>query len=510
MQQASEPLPSTGSPPASTTTPPAATGHPVGRRVLTNTSALAASNLWRIFISFILQLMISRRLGVEGMGYYTIALTYLNVCQVISELGLPAMLTRDLAQFPTQRRAYFRYSFLLQLGLAIVLCFILAIVSQLLPIEATAQRILWIVGLSLPLYAVTSSCQTLFQAGERLELIFGVETLVNTLILAASLAILWNGGSVLGLVAVLVGTQLLSAIICLLLLRFVRLMSEPQEEIALSFNTLWQRSRPFFGLALADVLLQRLDTLLLSVLGNVTITGIYGTSDNLVRVLLKIVQSLWRAIYPTLSRMRNQSQSRYFALCRLSLRYGLIVLVPGAALGAVVAPDLMRLVYEDSFAAYAPVLQIAIWTAPAFLLELYAVTIFMVENRPLYSVLITGVHLIVMAILLPLLIGGAGALGAAIAVTIAGVMGSLVGIGLILRNQLPLDLSKLGQIVIAAAVSAMVALLLPTSWYIKVAVGGCIDLILLWLMRALTMDDIEGVVTALLGRSPQLSSKSRI
>src|SRR5438874_11553797 len=81
---------------------------PTGRRILMNTGAMASSNLWRIMISFALQLLIARKLGLAGLGAYTIALAYLNVCQVVSELGLPGLLVRDLAQTPTHRRSYFR------------------------------------------------------------------------------------------------------------------------------------------------------------------------------------------------------------------------------------------------------------------------------------------------------------------------------------------------------------------------------------------------------------------
>ena len=78
-----------------------------GRRVLVNTGALTSASLYRILTSFVLQLLIARILGVEGLGHYTIAMAYLNVSQVISELGLPALLVRDLAQAPTRRRSTF-------------------------------------------------------------------------------------------------------------------------------------------------------------------------------------------------------------------------------------------------------------------------------------------------------------------------------------------------------------------------------------------------------------------
>ena len=76
-----------------------------GRRVLVNTGALTSASLWRIAMSFILQLLIARRLGVEALGIYTTAMAYLNVSQVVTELGLPALLVRDLAQEPWRRRS---------------------------------------------------------------------------------------------------------------------------------------------------------------------------------------------------------------------------------------------------------------------------------------------------------------------------------------------------------------------------------------------------------------------
>ncbi len=44
-----------------------------------------------------LQLLIAWLLGIPALAAYAVALAYLNVSQVLSELGLPALLVRDLA-----------------------------------------------------------------------------------------------------------------------------------------------------------------------------------------------------------------------------------------------------------------------------------------------------------------------------------------------------------------------------------------------------------------------------
>jgi hypothetical protein len=104
-----------------------------GRRVLVNTGALTSASLWRIAMSFILQLLIARRLGVEALGIYTTAMAYLNVSQVFTELGLPALLVRDLAQEPAHRRSYFRRMLVIQVSAALLTWGALVLLTGILP-----------------------------------------------------------------------------------------------------------------------------------------------------------------------------------------------------------------------------------------------------------------------------------------------------------------------------------------------------------------------------------------
>ncbi len=204
MNQSIQPTPST---PLPLSTSPA---HATGRRILVNTGALAGSDLWRIATSFVLTLLIPRRLGFDALGQYTAALAYLNVCQVISELGLPSLLVRDLAQVPTQRRGFFRIAMLIQVTFGLLAWGGLVLLSILLPWPSETRIALQLVGASLPFYAITSVTQTFFQAGERMELVMGVEIFINTLILALSVIALWMGTAVTQLVGVMVLTQLVS------------------------------------------------------------------------------------------------------------------------------------------------------------------------------------------------------------------------------------------------------------------------------------------------------------
>lgn len=409
-----------------------------GRRVLLNAGALTGSNLWRIGVSFGLQLMVIRALGAEALGQYMVALAWLNVAQVVSELGLQTLLIRDLAQAPQMRQGYFRLALLTQSGAGLLLCLALFGLGWLLPVSPSLRFALWLAGLTLPAYGVTSACQTLFQAGERMDLVMFIEVIINTLIVALSLLALWLGGEVPSLMGVMVITQMGSALLCLLWLRRSQLLAPPQQPFPFSLAAIWQQATPFYGQALADVLLQRVDILLLSMVGAPVVTGIYSTAYSVVRVFLKVIQSYWRAFYPTLSRLALTNQARYRQLCVNGLRYGFVAVLLGAGISMALSAWALPIVFGSEGQSAAPAFGVLIWSAPLFMLEIYAVTVLMVDRKAPLSLVVTVVHLTAMVLLLPLLTVRYGALGAAWATVTASALGAAAGLWITWRFGLPL------------------------------------------------------------------------
>lgn len=483
-----------------------------GRRILINTGALAGSSVWRIAMSFLLQLFIARWLGVVSLGQYTIVLAYLHLCQVLSELGLPTLLIRDLAQLPWLRRSYFGLALRIQGSAAVLVWAALVGLTVLLPLPENTRMLLWIVGASLPFYAITSSSQTIFQSGERMEYVMVIDATINTLILLLSLVVLWNDGGVRALVTILVGTQCISALLSLYLLRRSALFAGRQEGVAWQWSMLWQRSGPFLGLALADVLLQRIDIVLLSIFGGELLVGIYSAAYTLLRVALKLIQNFWAALYPTLSRLYHHAPTHYRRLTTFATHYSMLAVLAAAAVGIGITPALLQMIYGDDFAASAHVLQILLWTAPFYLLESYVQTLLMVERHPLQSLAISGVHLVTLSVLLPLLVilgsemagwndvvatdnttAAMGALGAALAVLIASASGAAMSIHLRAKWHLP------GQQRHAWAVTGLVllislsSLLLPVHWLARLALNSILFLGGGWLIGAIEYTDWQQI-----------------
>lgn len=462
------------------------------RRIVLNTGALATSSLWRIAISFALQLVIARLLGAQGLGQYATALAWLNVCQILSELGLPQLLVRDLARHPERRRQSLQTALVVQISAAFLVWAGVFGLTALLPYQPETRLALLLISASLPLYAITSVCEILFQASERMELVMGVEVVINTLIVATSLVVLWRGGGVVALCAVLIVTQAISASACLWLLVKSKLMAGPQECMAkgvgLSLQPLWEQARPFYGLALANVLLHRLDILLLSVFAGDAITGIYSAAYLVVRVLIILAQTWWQSLYPTFSRLRVQAEDQYRRLAGLAIRFGLLAFLPVAALSRGAADWLLGIVYrgEDHSAALAAY-GILIWAAPLFLVATYAVNLLLVERQPKGSLLIAVTHIGVALSLLPFLTSRWQAVGAALAMIGAISASAVVGLWLLKWMRVPAGLPHrlpllLGATAVAGLVQAGIDQFSPLAglWPASAFSGLLIYLALVW------------------------------
>jgi O-antigen/teichoic acid export membrane protein len=245
-------------------------------------------------------------------------------------------------------------------------------------------------------------------------------------------------------------------------------------------------------------LLQRIDILLLSVVAGPAVTGIYSAAYNLVRVLMKLVQSFWKALYPTLSRLHQQAQTQYERLARLGLRYGLLLLLPTATIGAAVAAGALAFIFGGNYGASADVFQILLWAAPLFLLENYAITLLSVEHHLRQSLLILGIHLLATVVALPPLTRWLGADGTAWAVVLAGALGAVYGLWQLHRLRLPLQVRGLWSMIGGALAGGAAALLLPLGWPLQALIGMGVYVAVCWATGVLSPSDLATLRTTLL------------
>jgi O-antigen/teichoic acid export membrane protein len=238
------------------------------------------------------------------------------------------------------------------------------------------------------------------------------------LILLMSIYMLWRQFGVADLLLVVVIAQGIGMIVALVILAATRLLAAPQVAAPLALKKLFRGALPFFGLSLNDVLLQRIDILLLSFFGDARLLGAYSAAYNLVRVAIKVLQSVWRGVYPTLARLHPSSPAQAAKVATRLFYLGFALCTIGALFVSVFATPILRLVYgvgEESSGngEVATILSWLIWQAPLFFVELYASTWLMVIARAGVAFGLALLHLCLLLVLLPLGAAFAGAIGAA-------------------------------------------------------------------------------------------------
>jgi O-antigen/teichoic acid export membrane protein len=99
-----------------------------------------------------------------------------------------------------------------------------------------------------------------------------------------------------------------------------------------------------------------------------TLAGEYLASQRIVLTVFGFTLLLTGATFPAAARIVHFARDRVTKLQDQVIRINLLVLMPLVMLGVYYADDIIRLLYGDSFAAAAPVLELMLWAVPLIII----------------------------------------------------------------------------------------------------------------------------------------------
>jgi O-antigen/teichoic acid export membrane protein len=155
---------------------------------------------------------------------------------------------------------------------------------------------------------------------------------------------------------------------------------------------------PLFILGICLRLFDRIDLFILKSLGaSAAQAGLYGAAGNLAVMPGLFAQSFSPLLLSTLTRLRRDGQEAHArSMARDSLRL-VILLLPGAALIAGAAPEIVRLVTGPQFNGAAPLLQALIFAAIGSVLISVATGVLIAANRSWWTMAV-GVPTVLVAV----------------------------------------------------------------------------------------------------------------
>ena len=372
-------------------------------KVLANATILAAVRVAAPVLSLVVVLAVSRRLGAEGLGRYSLAYAFLGLFGLLAPVGLPALLTREGARRPDELGRLLAGSLMLCGGVSAVLTPAMLVLAS--GYDPATRQALSILSLALAPMAFGACGDAALLALERTVPI-AVVCLVEQLVKAGlGVGLLWAGGGLNGVLAAAVLGKALASLVALGWLRRLGVgMERPGSVRALALET------PVFACsAVCATLYWRVDVLLLSWLRGVGEVGYYTAAYRVLDAAILLPQSLCQAWYPGLA--AGAAQDGYG-------RWLMALTAPPALAIAVGASQLVVLLYGPGLEGAGPVLAVLIWTAIPYAWNRYRAYRLVASDRQTTDLAINLVLLAVNVALNLALIPRHGAMGAAV-VTLA-------------------------------------------------------------------------------------------
>lgn len=318
------------------------------KSLLKNTVALSIPSAVNPFVSLALVYVISRKLGVDGMGQYAILFSYLNIFTTIASLGLGGLIVREVARNPENQGILTTNSVLFGIVSSVIAMFIMDFGVTFLGYD-DELRLAFLVG---SVSIIPASCarflESTFRAIEKSEFIAIEQFLENISKVLFCIAVVLTGYGIVAISAVTVLTKFLA--LGILVYFYIRVIGNFELRFKRSVWTLLVKQSPvFMGIAICSTIHLNIDTIMLSKLADISSVGIYSAAARINQMNVIIPMGFSMAILPIFSRHFGYGLENLQEKTLLSLRLVMIVCLPMVVGVIVLADKIILLIYGPKF-----------------------------------------------------------------------------------------------------------------------------------------------------------------
>jgi len=481
------------------------------RRLLTNTMVLTAVRVIVPLMSLGVVLALSRMLGADGLGRYTLVFTILYVVNTVAPFGLYALITREGAKSADDIPRIMGSALALATCTAVPMVAVMAALGTWLGYDAETVSALRILSLAVVPFVVIMLCEAAFVAIERVKWVAAGAVIDNGIKVSGAVFALLSGYGLDGVVIATVAGKCTAAVVQLALLhREGYPVARPDGVI---LRRLASAAPTFLLIQIFATIYWRIDVLMLSKLGgDVSDVGYYGAAYRIFELVMIVPQSLCLALYPQVVQAVTDSRDELNVIGTQTLRYLAAILLPATVAATLAGGRILALLYGESFAPATTTLAVLIWAVLPFAwVRFHAYVLVAVDQQRvdlLLNVIMSAVNVALNFMLIPRF----GHLGAAVATLISIGCYSLCQFAY-LRSRVPEHLGVLPRDLaplLAAAVMALTIVLLDgVNVLVTLAVAGVVYLAVLVRSgffdgvdtRVIPLGPLEGVIRFVRGDS---------
>jgi O-antigen/teichoic acid export membrane protein len=470
----------------------------VGGRVFRNSAVLLGGQTVERILKLVLMAVLARYLGKSSFGLYVFVLTYVEFFHLLTDLGLQIILVREMARGPEQADEL--------LGSALILKLIFAIVSTLLALfviqwagypASTAVLVGWAalgLFLSFRLGSVRQVFDSVFQV--RLEMRTPVALGVASEFLSAIglLAAVWWELDLAVMLAIQNLAYLPGAIVLLWLTK--RRISLKPKWSGRTLLALLRESYPLGLSGLFTLAYVKLDILMLSAMVGDESVGVYAAAYKLTGSLNILPAALLGSLFPLMAQYARTAPDVLPRLFQRSLNAILMISIPLAIGGTILAREIIQLVYGERFADASLVFGVLIWAvAFSFVSYLLTAALSAVDRQRLYLGL-TALMTVLNVVLNLFWIPRYGFIGAAAATLITEATLMILCLRLFVDYLKELELIPILKFALSGGVMGVVLSFFPFGLLASIPLALLVYVGCLFALRAVSRGDWETYLSA--------------
>jgi O-antigen/teichoic acid export membrane protein len=424
--------------------------------VLRNTGYLALGEATKPMLSFLLVLVISRKLGRDGVGTYAIILTFSGLFELIATAGLGPLIVRGIAADRSKLSSYVNGSIGVSLVAAAVLMPVMLLALQDLNYPAPIERGIRLLTYTLLIAVLQQHTVSVCEGLQNMRLRAAISVMDTAGRLITGVFMIVEGHGILGVIQGIAITRIVTTAIGFLVLRRQTGLGVDSRVMVRMPLALIRASWPFLLMIISNTAFWSANTLMLSKLRPVDDVGVYNAAWRITEILKNVFYSYLIALLPMMSHSFVRSLDDFKRECNVSLKYLAILTVPLATGLSILAPRIIRLIYGPNFDAAIPVLQVLAWTVCLFSVTLVFARVLVASHNQVLDMYGNIAALAINVILGWLLIRSRGPLGAGIATLVS--LAAFAGLeyGMVARRLFRPDVvAPLAQTAIASLVMAM-------------------------------------------------------
>ncbi|MBT5338482.1 flippase [Candidatus Falkowbacteria bacterium] len=474
-----------------------------GETVTKNTTYLTGSYIWQKILSFFYFVLIARFIGVEDLGKYTFALSYVTLFAVFVDIGLTQSLIREAAKRKEKAKEFISSVLGMKLIFSGLVYALVVVLVNLMGYPEVTKNLVYVAGIAMIFDQFTASFWGVFRGFQNLKYEAISIAINQVIIVAVGVVVIYLKLPLIYLMLPFICGSLFSLLFAGI---SVRKALKIDFSVMLSkevLKFLFKIGIPFALIAIFSRVYGYIDSIMLSKLIGDKAVGWYSVAMKIPFALQFIPAALAAAIFPAFSRyyLHDKKQLK-FTFDRV-MKFLVIIVVPISIGVALLARPIILFFYGNEYLPSVLPLQILMLGLIFVFLNFPLGSLLNGCDRQVANTVLVGITMVFNVIINIFIIPRYSFTGAAIAFLISHTFLFFISM-VVARKIIPyskfLLLKTIFQSFISVLVMAAVIyyLMAQLHFTILILVGGVVYITTMFITRGLTQKDIKYFIEVLI------------